>query len=136
MPKTLSDFISEARARINEISADELEERLESEPELVLIDVRETYEYEKQHIPQAVLIPRGMLEGAADANNKHRIEALYSAREKTLVVYCDTGARSAMAADTLQEMGFTGVLNLAGGIKMWEAEDCAIEQGPYTGQLP
>ena len=136
MTKTLSDFISEARERVTDIQADDLEELIEDGDDLVLVDVREPYEYEKAHIPGAVLIPRGMLEGAADPNNKHRIEALYTARDKKVVVYCETGARSAMAVDTLQQMGFTDALNLAGGLKMWEAEDLDIEDGTYDGPLP
>lgn len=136
MIKTLSDFISEARARIQELSADELQDMREEGEEHVLIDVRETYEYEKGHIPGSVLIPRGMLEGAADPNNKHRIEALYGARDTCVVVCCDSGSRSAMATHTLQEMGFKHVRNLAGGMKMWEAEDYEVEQGAYQGPLP
>ena len=136
MAKTLSDFISEARARIKEIQADELEELIDEGEDVVLVDVRETYEYEKAHIPGSLLIPRGMLEGAADPNNKHRIEALYTARDKKVVVVCDSGSRSAMAVDTLQQMGFNHVLNLAGGLKMWEAEDFDIESGAYDGPLP
>ena len=136
MPKTLSDFITEARSRITEISADDLQEMFDEHEDFVLVDVRETYEYEKGHIPDSVLIPRGTLEGAADPNNKHRIEALYSAREKIVVVVCDTGARSALAADTLQQMGFEKALNLAGGIKLWEAEDYDMQIGAYDGPLP
>lgn len=136
MSKTLSDFIQEARANIQEIQADDLMERLEDGEAIVLVDTREPYEYELKHIPGSVLIPRGMLEGAADPNNKHRIEALHTAKEKTVIVYCDTGSRSAMAADTLQQMGFQDVWNLAGGIKLWEAEDGELDAGAYTGKLP
>ena len=136
MAKTLSDFISEARARVTDIQADDLEELLEENDDVLLVDVREPYEYEKAHIPGSILVPRGMLEGAADPNNAHRIEALYSAREKPVVIYCETGARAAMAVDTLQQMGFADVKNLAGGIKMWEAEDFDIEDGAYDGPLP
>ena len=136
MAKSLSDFITAARERVVDIQADDLEELLEDNDDVVLVDVREPYEYEKVHIPGAILVPRGMLEGAADPNNAHRIEALYSAREKPVVIYCETGARAAMAVDTLQQMGFNDVKNLAGGIKMWEAEDLDIEQGPYDGPLP
>lgn len=136
MTKTLSDFIQEARHRVTEVSAEDLAELREAGEDLVLVDIREPYEHEKLHIPGSLLIPRGTLEGAADPNNKHRIEALYTARERTVVVYCETGARSALAADTLQQMGFEKVLNLAGGIKMWEAEDLDVASGPYHGPLP
>jgi rhodanese-related sulfurtransferase len=136
MSKTLSDFIREARGRVRDLQPDEVEELLEDRADALLIDVREPYEFEQMHIPEAVLVPRGMLEGAADPGNKHRIEAVYEARERPVVVYCDTGARSSMAADTLQQMGFREVYNLAGGIKLWEAEDLDTERGPYGGQLP
>jgi rhodanese-related sulfurtransferase len=136
MSKTLSDFIQEARANLQEIQADDLAERIEDGEDLLLVDVREPYEYEQTHIPDSLLIPRGMLEGAADPNNKHRVETLYSARGRELVLVCDTGARSAMACTTLNLMGFDQVLNLAGGIKMWEAEDLPLESGPYEGPLP
>jgi len=136
MAKTLSDFLKEAREAVDEVTPDELEEWLEERDDLLLVDVREPYEYASGHIPGSVLIPRGTLEGAADPSNKHRIEALYSARERPVVVYCDTGARSALATLVLKEMGFEDVYNLAGGVQMWEAEDMETETGEYQGSLP
>lgn len=135
MAKSLIDLIQEARSRIRELGVDEVDALL-NEGDILLVDVREPYEFERGHLPGAVLIPRGTLEGAADPSNQHRIEALYSARHRTVVVYCETGARSALAADTLQQMGFEDVYNLAGGIKLWEAEDLEVEVGPYAGPLP
>jgi rhodanese-related sulfurtransferase len=135
MTKTLNDLIREARSRVREIDADTAAEMMDRQGVLML-DVREPYEFERSHIPAAVLVPRGTLEGAADPNNPHRIEALYTARGRTIIVVCETGARSAMAADTLQQMGFEDVYNLAGGLKLWEAEDLDLEPGPYGGPLP
>ncbi|MGD8644379.1 MAG: rhodanese-like domain-containing protein [Chromatiales bacterium] len=135
MTKTLNDLIQEARSRVREIDADTAAEMMDRQGVLML-DVREPYEFERSHIPAAVLVPRGTLEGAADPNNPHRIEALYTARGRTIIVVCETGARSAMAADTLQQMGFEDVYNLAGGLKLWEAEDLDLESGPYGGPLP
>lgn len=136
MPKTLSDFIRAARERIEEIGADDLADLLDEGADLLLVDMREPYEYETKHIPGALLIPRGVLESAADPHNARRVEALHTARERTVVLYCDTGARSALAAAVLQEMGFERVRNLAGGIKLWEAEDYAVAAGAYAGPLP
>lgn len=136
MGRTLSELIQMARARIREISADELQKVMQDAESPLLVDVREPYEYEEAHIPGSVLIPRGLLEGAADPNNRHRIEALHTARDRPVVVLCNTGGRAAMAADTLQQMGFTRVLSLAGGLRLWEAEDYAMEKGPYRGKLP
>lgn len=136
MPKTLSDFILEARERIQEIGADDLAELAAAESETLIVDTREPYEYAKGHIPGALLIPRGVLESAADPHNARRVEALCRARARTIVLYCDTGARSALGTAVLQEMGFADVRNLAGGLKLWEAEDYAVESGEYAGALP
>lgn len=136
MPKTLSDFIQEARACIEEISADDLADLLDEDDAPLLIDTREPYEYAERHIPGALLIPRGVLESAADPHNARRVEALHGARERAVVLYCDTGARSALGTAVLQDMGFADVRNLAGGLKLWDAEDLEVESGEYTGPLP
>ncbi len=126
MTKTLADFLRAARTRIKEIAVDDLDEMIEDHEHVLLVDVREPEEYAGGHIPGAILVPRGTLEGAADPDYKHRIDKLCSARERNVVLYCDTGGRSALAADTLQQMGFAKVYNLAGGIEMWQAEGLAI----------
>jgi rhodanese-related sulfurtransferase len=126
MAKTLADFVTEARSRIKEIDPQRLEELIRTHDDLLLVDVREPHEFANEHLEDAILVPRGTLEGAADAANKRRVDPLYTARNRPIVVYCDTGARSAMAADTLQQMGFTQVYNLAGGIELWIAEDLPV----------
>lgn len=126
MPKTLADLISEARSRIREISPTELHELMSRTEDLLIVDVREPYEFEEAHIANSILIPRGTLEAAADPNNRKRVSPLCEAQAQAIVLYCDTGARSALAADTLQQMGFTHVCSLAGGIVMWIAEDLPV----------
>lgn len=129
MPKKLGDFVSEARANIKEISADDLDEMIQERDDLLVLDVREADEYAEAHIENAVLVPRGTLEGAADPNYKKRHPVLCQAQQRPIVVYCETGGRSAMAAHTLTEMGFAEVYNLGGGIEMWEAEDYPVVEG-------
>ncbi len=126
--KTLEDFIREARARIQEVRPDELDEMIENHDDLLIVDVREPEEYSNVHIPGALLVPRGTLEAAADPNNKHRVDQLCAARDRTIVTCCDTGARSALAADTLNQMGFL-CYNLAGGLVLWEADDLPVIRG-------
>ncbi len=126
MAKKLGDFVREARARIHEITADELDEMIEDHSDLLIVDVREPDEYAHGHIPGALCVPRGLLEGAADPDYKHRVEELCNAHERTVVLYCQTGGRSAMAADTLGQMGFSKAWNLAGGIEVWEAEGLPV----------
>lgn len=130
MTMSLGDFVAEARRRITEITADEVDLLLENHETILLVDVREPAEYEGGHIPGAIAIPRGLLEGAADSQSKHRVGELCAARDKTVIVYCESGGRSALAADVLQRMGFTAVRSLAGGCVLWEAEGYPLVAGP------
>lgn len=134
--KTLADLVADARSRIREMAPDDLAESIEDGEPWLIVDVRETYEYERIHVPGSILVPRGLLEGAVEASGPHRIEALYAARERPVALLCATGARSALAAVVLEQMGFTNVVNIAGGIKLWEGEDLPTASGPYTGPLP
>ncbi len=126
MPMSLGDFIAQARSRIQEIAPDELDNLIEDNEAILIVDIREPAEFEAGHIPGAILIPRGTLEGAADPRSPHRVEPLCSAQERTVVLYCESGARSALAADTLQQMGFANVSSLAGGCVLWEAEGLVL----------
>lgn len=130
MTMSLGDFVAQARRRITEITADEVDLLLENHEPILLVDVREPAEYEGGHIPGAIAIPRGLLEGAADPQSKHREDELCAARDKTVIVYCESGGRSALAADVLQYMGFTRVRSLAGGCILWEAEGYPLITGP------
>jgi molybdopterin/thiamine biosynthesis adenylyltransferase/rhodanese-related sulfurtransferase len=76
------------------------------------VDVREADEWQEGHIPGAVHVPRGFLES--------RIEQVAPARERPLVVYCAGGARSAFAAKSLRELGYTDVVSLTGGFTDWK----------------
>jgi adenylyltransferase/sulfurtransferase len=83
--------------------------RLDSGEDFQLIDVREPQEYQICNIPQARLIPLGEL-----PKRLHELD-----RSRPVVVHCKTGGRSAKAADLLRQNGFTGVLNMTGGILAW-----------------
>ncbi len=126
MPMSLGDLVAQARSRIQEMAPDELDNLIEDNEAVLIIDIREPAEFGTGHIPGAILIPRGTLERAADPGSPHRVEPLCSAQDRTVVLYCESGARSALAADTLQQMGFTDVSSLAGGCVLWEAEGLAL----------
>ena len=127
MAKTLGDFIREARARSREWDAESAHDRIMA-GEVLVIDVREPDEFAAGHLPQALCVPRGLLEGAADPGYKRRVESLCHARQHIVLLCCESGARSAMAAVTLQEMGFAEVYSLAGGIECWTAEGYVLEK--------
>ena len=121
-PVSLMDFVRAAKACITEISPAELKAKLDAKAGIILIDVREASEFEHGHIDGAHLVPRGIIEPAADPSYPKHYPPLSSARDQPVIVYCATSGRSAMAAAVLQMMGFKNVLNLAGGMTRWEAE--------------
>lgn len=118
-PVSLMDFVKAAKSCIQECSPDELQAKMESGEDMLLVDVRESSEHEQGHLPAARLIPRGILEAAADPAYPKHVPELANARDRQVVVYCATGGRSAMAAAVLQMMGFKNVISLNGGFTEW-----------------
>lgn len=123
---SLMDFVQAARAQIKEVNAEELRQWRSENPDVLVVDVRESSEHEQGHIEGAMLVPRGILEAAADFNYPKRMQTLVEARERPVVLYCATGGRSAMAAVTLQLMGFREVASLAGGFTQWEKDGMPV----------
>lgn len=121
-PAGLMDFVRAAKSCVSEITPAELKAKLDAKEDLLLVDVREPSEFEHGHIAGAHLVPRGILEAAADTGYPKHYAPLSGARDRQVVVYCATSGRSAMAAAVLQMMGYKHVLNLAGGITRWEAD--------------
>lgn len=95
---------------------------MDAKEDLLLVDVRAATKFEHGHIGGAHLVPRGIIEAAADTSYPKHYPPLSGARNQQIIVYCATSGRSAMAAAVLQMMGFKKVLNLAGGLARWEAE--------------
>ena len=126
MAKMLADFVREARARIHAISIEEFDEMIENHDDVLVVDVREAEEFRRGHIPGALLVPRGILEGAADSSNPMHVNKLCAAHNSTIIVYSLHNARGALAADTLQQMGFQKVCLLVDGIDRWEAQGLAL----------
>jgi rhodanese-related sulfurtransferase len=129
MSRALRDFVREALEQIREISAEE-GARLHAQPGhegWIFIDVREPDEYAAGRIPGARNFPRGFLEVKADLEHPKR-DAWLADRSRPLVLYCGGGHRSALAAKTLQEMGFTLVVSLAEGWTGWTKRGYAVER--------
>ncbi|RMD62150.1 MAG: rhodanese-like domain-containing protein [Alphaproteobacteria bacterium] len=116
LKKGFKDLLAEANAAVDCISVTTAQE-LAGRPDVVFVDVREGHEWAEGHIPGAVHAPRGLLEFiAAPDGPLHNPELI---PQKTLVLYCGTGARSAFAAKTLKDMGFPDVRSMVGGIGAW-----------------
>jgi rhodanese-related sulfurtransferase len=121
-PVGLMDFVRAAKSCITEIAPAELKAKLDAKEDLLLIDVREPSEFEHGHIDGSHLVPRGIIEAAADTSYPKHYPPLSGARNRQIVLYCATSGRSAMAAAVLQMMGYKNVINLAGGIARWQDE--------------
>ena len=109
-------LIGEALAEVASISVDEALVLVDGE-DAVFVDVRERAEHDAGAIAGAVAAPRGFLEFIADPATPMHNAALSSG--KRLVIYCASGGRSALAAKTLQDMGYSEVANLTGGFQAW-----------------
>jgi rhodanese-related sulfurtransferase len=117
--KGFKQLLAEANAVIETVSVQDLNFLLEDD-ETVLVDVRETVERENEGvIPGSVHAPRGLLEFQADPDSPSYNAALDP--ESRLILYCGTGGRSALAAKTLLEMGFSDIASLAGGYAAWQS---------------
>ena len=118
-PKSVLQMVNEAKQRIENLSVADVVTEVGA-GQALLIDIREAGELMQQgSIPGAVVAPRGMLEFFADKHSPDYREVLQPRRRT--IVYCADGQRSALAADTLQQIGFTNVAHLDGGLVAWQA---------------
>jgi rhodanese-related sulfurtransferase len=120
--KTRDDFLTAARAEINLVAADRAEALIAQQA--LVLDVREPAEFQLGHLPNAVNIPRGVLEFKVgdhpDLNDKQR----------PILIYCKNGGRSTLAAFTLKQMGFSQVEMLIGGFDGWSGSVHLVEVDP------
>jgi len=123
LTKGFKDLLAEANAVVDVIAVHDAVD-LHGDDKVVFVDVREPEERAKGTIPDSVHAPRGFIEFIADPAGPMHNAAFASG--KKLVLFCGTGARSAMAAKTLVEMGFGDVVNMAGGIQAWARAGGAV----------
>jgi sulfur-carrier protein adenylyltransferase/sulfurtransferase len=113
MAKTYAQLLREVKASVAEVDTTRASQRA-TQDEALLVDVRETTEWQEGHIVGAVHVPRGHLES--------RIEAAAPDRSRPLVIYCASGVRSLFAAQQLEQMGYQDVASMAGGFQAWKSE--------------
>jgi len=122
MAKSYADLFAEVRERVKTISLEALKARLDARTPTTLVDVREQHEFNAGFIPGAVHIPRGFLEQQA--------ESKLPDKKAPIVVYCAGGTRSAFAAKTLGEMGYTDVTSANPGFVRWKDVRYPVETPP------
>jgi rhodanese-related sulfurtransferase len=128
-----SQIVAEARKNIPEITVAQTREELDQGQASLLLDVREPAEWEKGHIPGALLAPRGMLEWYADPTTPYAKPELTTKRDARIIIACASGGRSMLAVQTLKKMGYTDVVSIAGGFNEWSKQGFPIEGG--TGEM-
>ncbi len=125
--KSASQIVAEARQTIAEITVAQAKEELYQGQAGLVLDAREPAEWEKGHIPGAVLAPCGMLEWYADPTTSYAKPELTTRREARIIVACASGGRSMLAAQTLKTMGYTNVVDMVGGFNEWSKQCFPVE---------
>ncbi len=115
--KTLDELLAEARENVGQISPDELTEAGDS---VILLDVRDEPDYEEEHLPNAVSLPRGYIE--------LDIDDVAPEEDTHIVTYCGGGTRATLSAYTLKNMGYQNVSVLTGGFRGWKAAGLETEE--------
>lgn len=106
-------IVKEAQEHVKRVDTQRFRELLAAHPDLTLVDVRETEEWTAGHAAGAVHISKGLIE--------HDIEARFPDKGAFLVLYCHSGSRSALAAESLTRMGYANVYSLDGGLAAYQA---------------
>jgi rhodanese-related sulfurtransferase len=114
-------LVEEAKKQVQECTIAEVKAKLDRGEPFHFIDVREDHEFAKDHAKGAVHLGRGILE--------RDIETAIPEKTAEIVLYCGGGYRSALAAESLQRMGYTNVSSMDGGIRGWREAGYPLEQG-------
>lgn len=119
-PLTPMELVAQARARIKEITPKDAWDAMSGD--VRVLDVREAGEYEAGRVPGAINIPRGVLE--------FRIGEVpeFARKDAPIVLYCRTGGRAALATVALNQIGYSNVVSVTGGIMGWEQAGLPVEK--------
>lgn len=119
------DLVKNAKANIENLTPQQVADELKN-GNAILVDIREAHELSEQgKIPGSVNAPRGMLEFYADPSLPYHKAEFQPANR--IILQCASGGRSALAAQTLKQMGYNNVAHLDGGIKAWKENNLAVE---------
>jgi len=105
------EIVQDSKRRIREATVDDVRSKLDKHENFLLVDVREESEWTKDHLPGAIHLGKGIIE--------RDIEERVPDLNAQIVLYCGGGCRAALAADSLQKMGYRNVLSMDGGIREW-----------------
>ena len=122
-----AELVGRAKATITECSVTDVSARRDDNT--ILIDIREPAEFARGHLPGALHLPRGMLEFEVHGLvEKHRAEQSGNPEDVPIVLYCGTGGRSALAAESMDTLGYRNVCSMAGGVAAWTQAGLRLEK--------
>ena len=118
--KRFTDLVADTLADITEVFPWDIEEQMnDSEPRPLILDIREPDEFSAMHIQDSLHVPRGILESACEYDYEETVRELVEARDRAIVVACRSGNRSALAACTMQLLGYQHVSSMKTGLRGW-----------------
>jgi rhodanese-related sulfurtransferase len=123
-----SRMLDEARREVSEIDASNARKEIDEGKVSVLLDVREVHEWRKGHLAGAVLIPMDEVPEVADPSGPEPDPRLTEHSGERIIVYCDAGVRSLLAAHELKKLGYANVASMAGGIGDWTKGGNPVEK--------
>ena len=118
--KKFLQLVSDCLKDVRELMPWDLEERLQQNPDLLLVDVREPYEFDAMHIAGSMNVPRGILESACEWDYEETEPELVRARDREVIVVCRSGYRSVLAANSMLLLGYRDVASLKTGLRGWK----------------
>ena len=118
--KHFTDLVADTLADITEVFPWDIEEKMnDSEQRPLILDIREPDEFSAMHIQDSLHVPRGILESACEYDYEETVRELVEARDRAIVVACRSGNRSALAACTMQLLGYQHVSSMKTGLRGW-----------------
>ena len=120
-------LVDEAMAQVKTYTVEEVRARLDSDPRLQVVDIRDVRELQAEgSVPGSYHAPRGMLEFWVDPESPYH-KKVFADEGKEFVLFCGAGWRSALAAKALQDMGMTNVAHIDGGFTAWKQRGAPVE---------
>jgi rhodanese-related sulfurtransferase len=113
-------LVQQAKQRVKECTVAEVKAKLDRGEPFHFLDIREDHEYQVDHAKGAVHLGKGIIE--------RDIESRVPGKDEPIILYCGGGFRSALAADSLQQMGYRNVVSMDGGMRAWREAGFPIEK--------
>ncbi len=127
--KRFMELIKDCLTDVREIMPWDLEERLRDNPDLLVLDVREPYQFDAMHIEDSLNVPRGILESACEYDYEETVPELVESRAREIVLVCRSCNRSVLAAHSMQVLGYKDVVSLRTGLRGWNDYEQPLVSG-------